>query len=136
MPGEAGFNFTISVGATQSGPFFEIPSSTGALNRTGDVLDDTDTTNAGFHTRLIGLLDSVANADFNFKVADSAIDLIESAYENRTELWVKVLPDGIATNGKKFPVVVESFNITLAVTDLVTMSAAFQGTGPILADDA
>lgn len=136
MAGEAGYNFTLLVATTQSGSFSEISSQNGSFNRTADILDDTDTTNAGYHTRLVGLLDSACSADFHWSATDTAYGLIEAAYEGRSELWVKVLPDGQTSNGKKFQVVIESFNTALDVTGLVTVSASFQGTGAVVADDA
>lgn len=135
MAGTAGYNYEISVSTTASGTYNEIPSSSGSFNRTSDVLDDTDTTNAGFHSRILGLLDSACNAESNWNHNDLALVAIESAYENRTALFVKVLPDGVAGNGKKFPVVVENFNISLDVTGTVTASISFQGNGAVTADN-
>jgi predicted secreted protein len=136
MAGQAGYNYTISVSTAQSGTYYEIASQNGSFNRTADVLDDTDTTNAGYHTRLLGLLDSACTAEAHWSASDNALSAIESAYENRTALWVKILPDGQASNGKKFPVVVENYNMSLDVTGLVTLSASFQGNGAVIADDA
>jgi hypothetical protein len=136
MAGTAGYNFEISVSTSASGVYSEIPSTNGTFNRTSDVLDDTDTTNAGYHTRLLGLLDSACSAEANWSATDTALLAIESAYENRTALFVKILPDGVAGNGKKFPVVVENFNTSMDVTGLVTVSVSFQGNGAVTADDA
>ena len=134
--GQAGYVFTISVSTTQGGTYDEIPSSTSGFNRTSDVLDDTDTSNAGYHTRLLGLLDSACNSEANWANANTALDKIVTAFEGRSELWVKILPNNTATEGKKFPVVVENYNTALDVTGLVTVSISFQGTGAVLADDA
>jgi hypothetical protein len=132
----AGYQFTISVSTSKTGTFSEIPSSTGSFNRTADVLDTTDTTNAGFHQRLINLLDTAASVEANWSSSDTALTAIESAFDNRTELWVKVLPDNVAGNGKKFQVVVENFNVSLDVNSQITVSVSFQGTGAVFADDA
>lgn len=136
MSGQAGYNYTVSVSTTQSGTYNEIPSSNGTFNRTADVLDVTDTTNVGYHTRLLNLLDSACNVSANWDAANAALLAIESAYENRTALWVKVLPDGVAGNGKKFPVVVENYSIPLDVTSSTKVDISFQGAGAVVADDA
>ena len=135
MAGLAAYGYTISVSTTQSGTYNEILSSTGSFNRTADVLDDTDTTNAGFHTRLLGLLDTACSVEANWSASNAAQAAIQSAFENRTALWVKVMPDTVAGNGKKFPVVVENFNIALDVNALVKLSVSFQGAGAVIADN-
>jgi len=132
----AGYNYTISVSTSKTGTFNEIPSSTGTFNRTANILDVTDTTNAGFNQRLVGLLDTACSVEANWSASDTALTAIESCYDNRTELWVKVLPDNVAGNGKKFKVVVENFNISLDVNSQITVSASFQATGEVFADDA
>ena len=136
MAGQAGYSYTVSVSTAQSGTYYEIASQNGTFNRTADVLDDTDTTNSGYHTRLLGLLDSACNVEAHWAASDSALSAIETAYEGRSALWVKVLPDGQASNGKKFPVVVENMNLNLDVTGLVTYTISFQGNGAVIADDA
>ena len=136
MAGQAGYSYTILVSTSEDGTYYEIPSQNGSFNRTSDVLDDTDTTNAGYHTRLIGLLDSACSVEAIWKSSDSALSAIETSYEGRSALWVKVLPDNVAGNGKKFPVVVENYNQSLDITGLITMSVSFQGMGAVIADDA
>jgi predicted secreted protein len=132
----AGYNYTISVSTSKTGTFSEIPSSTGTFNRTANILEVTDTTNAGFNERLVGLLDSACSAEANWSASDTALTAIESSFDNRTELWVKILPDNVAGNGKKFKVVVENFNTSLDVNSQITVSVSFQGTGEVFADDA
>lgn len=136
MSGQAGYSYTISVSTSEDGTYYEILSQNGSFNRTADVLDDTDTGNAGYHTRLLGLLDAACNVEAHWAASNSALSAIETAYENRSALWVKVLPDGQASNGKKFPVVVENYNMSLDVTGLVTLSVSLQGNGAVIADDA
>ena len=130
----AGYNYTISVSTSKTGTFREITSSTGTFNR--NILDVTDTTNAGFNERLVGLLDSACSVEANWSASDTALTAIESSFDNRTELWVKILPDNVAGNGKKFKVVVENFNTSLDVNSQITVSVSFQGTGEVFADDA
>jgi len=136
MSGKAGYNYTVSVSTSQSGTYNEIPSSNGTFNRTADVLDVTDTTNVGYHTRLLNLLDSACSVSANWDATNTALLAVESAFENSTTLWVKVLPDGVAGNGKKFPVVVENYSIPLDVTSSSKVDVSFQGAGAVIADDA
>ena len=136
MAGQAGYSYKISVSTTSGGTYYEVPSPNGTFNRTSDVLDDTDTTNAGYHSRLIGLLDSACSIESNWSASDTALSTIETSYEGRSELWVKVLPNGVASAGNKFPVVVENYNLSLDVTGLVSLSVSFQGMGAVVADDA
>jgi len=136
MAGIAGYQYKIFVSTSQNGTYEEILSTSGSFSNTSDILDDTDTTNQGYHSRIVNLLDSSLSSDVNWSDNNTAQGIIESARENRSSLWVKVLPDGVAGNGKKFPVVVENFDISLSVTDLITGSISLQGAGPVLADDA
>ena len=132
----AGYNYTISVSTSKTGTFSEIPSSTGTFNRTANILDVTNTTNAGFNERLVGLLDSACSVEANWSASDTALTAIKSAYDNGTDLWVKVLPDNVTGNGYKFKALVENFNISLDVNSQITVSVSFQGTGEVFADDA
>lgn len=136
MSGTAGYSYTISVCATVDGTYQEIKSQNGTFNRTADVLDDTDTTNAGYHTRIQGLLDSACSVEAHWAASDSALSIIETAYENRSALFVKILPDGQTGNGKRLPVIVETFNTGLDVTGLATTSISLQGNGAVTADNA
>ena len=136
MATTAGYVFTISVATTKAGTYNELKSKTGSFSRSSDVLDDTNTSNVGFHTRLQGLLDSACSTEVVWESGDTAIDRIESAMENRSELWVKILPDGVSGNGKKFQCVVENINMDLDVSTSVPISYSLQGTGAIFADDA
>lgn len=136
MAGQAGYVYTLSVSTTEDGTYNELPSMSASFNRTADVLDSTDTTNAGYHQRLLGLLDAACNGEVNWAAADTALTAVETAFTGRSELWVKILPNNVAGAGHKFPVVVESYNIDVSVTDLVKVSVSFQGTGAVIADDA
>ena len=136
MAGQAGYIFTISVATSSGGSFSELAAQNATFNRTANVLDDTDTSNAGYMTRLLGLLDTACNAEVHWAASDTALGLIETAYENRSALWVKILPDNMAGNGKKFPVVVESFNLSIDINGLQTYSMSFQGNGAVVADNA
>ena len=136
MSGTAGKNFKISVCATVDGTYQEIKAQNGSFNRTADILDSTDTSNAGFHTRIQGLLDSACSVEAHWAASDSALSIIETAYENRSACFVKILPYGQAGNGKRLPVIVENFNTSLDVTGLATVSVSFQGNGAVTADNA
>lgn len=136
MAGQAGYSFTVSVSTTEDGTYSEIPAKTAGFNRTSNVLDDTDTSNAGYISRLVGLLDTACNVEANWAASNTALSAIETAYEGRSELWVKVLPNGTAGSGKKFSVVVENYNTSLDVAGLVTVSASFQGKAAPVADNS
>lgn len=132
----AGKNFKISVCATAGGSYQEIKAQNGSFNRTADILDSTDTTNAGFHTRIQNLLDSACQVEANWAASDAALAIIEDSYENGSALFVKILPDGQVGNGKKLPVIVENFNKSLDVNSLITASVSLQGNGAVTADNA
>lgn len=136
MSGIAGYQYKMYVATSQSGTYEELLSTSGSFSNTSDVLDDTDTTNVGYHSRILGLLDTSASSDINWSASNAAQTLIETSRENRSELWVKILPDGTIGNGKKFSVVVENIDISLSVSDVLTGSVSLQGTGAVLADDA
>ena len=132
----AAYNFTLSVSTSITGTYYEIPATSGSLERSSEVIDVTDTTNAGYHARILGLLDASVSSEAFWAATDNALDAIEAAYEGRSDLWVKVLPDGIVGNGKKMPVVVESYSIPLDLGAAITQSISFQSNGPLVADDA
>jgi hypothetical protein len=131
----AGYNFTISVSATSGGTYSEVPSTDGSFNRTRSILDVTDTSNAGFQQRLAGLADTALSTEANWSASDTALSVIETAYENGSIMYVKFLPDGVAGNGKKIPVLVENFSISSPVGDKISVSVSFQGTGEPTADN-
>jgi len=132
----AGYNYTISVSTSKTGTFSEIPSSTASYNPTRNILDVTDTTNAGYVQRIYNLKDTSVSCEANWSASDTALTAIKSAYDNGTDLWVKVLPDNVTGNGYKFKALVENFNISLDVNSQITVSVSFQGTGEVFADDA
>jgi predicted secreted protein len=132
----AGYNFTVSVSATSGGTYSEVPSTDGSFNRTRNILDVTDTSNAGFQQRLAGLADTALSTEANWSASDTALSVIETAYENGSTMYVKFLPDNVAGNGYKVPVLVENFSISSPVGDKISVSVSFQGNGAVTADDA
>lgn len=131
----AGYNFTISVSATSGGTYSEVPATDGSFNRTASILDTTDTSNARFQQRIVGLLDTAISTEANWSASDTALSVIETAFENGDTMYVKFLPDGVAGNGKKIPVVVENFSISSPVADKISVSVSFQGNGEPTADN-
>tara|TARA_R110000868_G_scaffold33755_8_gene122248 strand:- start:3021 stop:3434 length:414 start_codon:yes stop_codon:yes gene_type:complete len=136
MTAIAGYSHSLLVATSKSGTYSELYVNSDSFDRAADILDVTDTGNVGYHSRIVGLKDSSFSAEGFWRTGDTGQDIVEAAYENNTELWIKVLPDNIAGNGKKAQVVVESFNMSLDVTSPATFSASLQGTGAVFADDA
>lgn len=131
----AGYNFTISVSATSGGTYSEVPSTDGSFNRTRNILEVTDTSNSEYIQRLAGLADTALSTEANWSASDTALGVIETAYENGAIMYVKFLPDGVAGNGKKIPVIVENISISSPIGDKVSVSVSFQGTGEPTADN-
>ena len=132
----AGYNFTISVSATIDGTYSEVPATDGSFNRTRNILDRTDTTNSGFQQRLAGLADTALSTEANWSASDTALGVIETAYESGDTMYVKFLPDSVAGNGYKVPVIVENFSISSPVSDKISVSISFQGNGEPQVDNA
>ena len=132
----AGYGFKILVSATSGGTYSEVPSTDGSFNRTRNIIETTDTSNAGFAQRLPGLLDTAISTEANWSASDTALSVIETAYENGSTMYVKFLPDNVAGNGYKVPVLVENFSISSPVGDKISVSVSFQGNGAVTADDA
>ena len=132
----AGYSFKIFVSATSGGTYSEVPATDGSFNRSRDIKDITDTTNPGYQQRLAGLADTALSTEANWSASDTALSVIETAYENGSTMYVKFLPDNVAGNGYKVPVLVENFSISSPVGDKISVSVSFQGNGAVTADDA
>jgi TP901-1 family phage major tail protein len=132
----AGYGFKILVSATSGGTYSEVPSTDGSFNRTRNIIETTDTSNAGFAQRLPGLLDTAISTEANWSASDTALGVIETAFENGDTMYVKFLPDNVAGNGYKVPVIVENFSISSPISDKLSVSISFQGNGQPQVDNA
>jgi len=132
----AGYSFKIFVSATSGGTYSEVPATDGSFNRSRDIKDITDTTNPGYQQRLAGLADTALSTEANWSASDTALGVIETAYENGNTMYVKFMPDGVAGNGYKVPVIVENFSISSPVSDKISVSISFQGNGQPQVDNA
>jgi predicted secreted protein len=132
----AGYSFKIFVSATSGGTYSEVPATDGSFNRSRDIKDITDTTNPGYQQRLAGLADTALSTEANWSASDTALGVIETAYENGNTMYVKFMPDGVAGNGYKVPVIVENFSISSPVSDKISVSVSFQGNGEPQVDNA
>ena len=137
MATTAGYSFIYSVATTINGTYSEIAAVTADLNMSTDIATITDTSNAGYVLRLPGLNDTASSCEANLDVSNTAYGHITTARTNRTDLFLKVVPDGVTGNGFKLPVVVE--NITfggMSMSGPLTYSVSFQGNGAVVADNA
>lgn len=112
--------------------YYDLPATTASLNWAGDVLDDTDmATNQGYRSRIYGLKDWNVSATSNWAPGQQGFDVLLDAWQNRTEVWVKYLPDGTDASGFKGKAVVETFSLSGDVGGLETVEISLQAAGPL-----
>lgn len=129
MAGQAGYKSKIQISTDGGTTWLDMPATSPSLEIAGDVLDTTELkTNQGFRTRINGLHDFSVNADSNYLKGDPALVACRDAKLNRTALDVRILPDGSdETDGFSGIVIVETFNISTGVGDLMTVAISLQG---------
>ena len=135
-----GYNFNIQVSSSEGGSYSEVKSKTGSFTRTRALTDVTTThditASSKFVKRLANLLDHALSSEALWSSSDTAQGVIETAWENGTDLWVKILPDGTSGNGFRAPFLIESLDIPLGLEDAIPMSISLQGNGPIVVDNS
>lgn len=126
----AGYSGKVQVSADDIS-YSDLPLNSPSLNDALNMLDLTDLSNssAGNKTRGYGLRDWSISGEGNYTGANAAISILRTAFNNRTAVYVKFLPDG--STGKKGQVLVENINISLPVDDKTTFSVSLQGTGAV-----
>jgi len=83
-----------------------------------DVLDTTNYKGGADRTKMLGLKDGSGNISGDWLPSDTIQDLLRSAHDDGSTVYVTDLPDG--TNGFTFPVLVESIEVGGAVGDKVS----------------
>ena len=112
--------------------YYDLPATTASLNWGGDVLDDTDmATNDGYRSRIYCLKDWSVSATSNWAPGNDGFDLLIDAWQNRTEVYVKYLPNGQDASGFKGKAIVETFNLSGDVGGLETVEISLQAAGPL-----
>lgn len=112
--------------------YYDLPATTASLNWGGDVLEDTDmATNQGYRSRIYGLKDWSLSATSNWAPGFQGFDLLLEAWQNRTPVWVKYLPNGQDDSGFKGKAIVETFNLSGDVGGLETVEISLQAAGPL-----
>lgn len=126
----------VYVGATSSGTFEEIPANTASLNMGTDLFEDTNfANNAGYKTRVYTLADTSVSIDGFWVSGGAAQTILLNAKLNRTTVFFKYLPNGVAGDGFKIEMCVESFNQSSGTGDVEAISASLQGTAAPTADN-
>ena len=133
MSGQAGYKSKIQISIDSGTTWLDVPATSPTVEVAGDVLDTTELkTNAGFRTRINGLHDFSMNADSNYLKADPALVALRDAKLNRTNVLARFLPDGTdETDGFSGQVLVETFNLSSGVGDLITAAISLQGNSAI-----
>lgn len=112
--------------------YYDLPATTASLNWAGDVLDDTDmANNQGYRSRIYGLKDWNVAATSNWEPGNQGFDAVLNAWQNRTEVYVKYLPDGQDDSGFKGKAIVETFSLSGDVGGLETVEISLQAAGPL-----
>lgn len=108
----------------------EAPANSASMDMGGELLDDTKFTNsAGYRSRFYGLRDWSVSITLEQEPSDDAYSALKDAWMNRNDVDVEYLPDG--SNGYSGTGVVESFNMSGAVSDKETVEVTIQGSGEL-----
>lgn len=125
-----GKSFAIKVSTTTGGTYNAVANMNSAsMNRSGENLDITTFTQS-YINRLQGLKDcSYSVSGFHDAGDTNGQTVIETAFENDSDLFVQFLPNGTA--GWKQQVRVASIDIDVDVAGVVSKSYSLEGTGAI-----
>lgn len=126
----------VYIGTSTSGTFEEIPANSASLNIGTDLFDDTNfANNAGYRTRVYTLADTSASIEGFWVESGAAQVILRNAQINRTTVFFKYLPTGVAGEGLKIEMLVESFNQSGDVGGVEGLSVSLQGTAVPTADN-
>lgn len=131
MAATAGRSLRVKVATTTGGVYSTVVGIANAtMSRQGQTVDVTTLTDSDI-VRILGIRDCTFTIDGNWESADTTgQDVIRSAYENDTALFVQFLPNGTA--GFKQEVKVSKFEIAGASgAGKVSISIELQGTGAV-----
>ncbi|MDP2275285.1 MAG: hypothetical protein Q8K32_31355 [Archangium sp.] len=89
-----------------------------SIDRTRDVLDNTDFKAGDTRTKQMGLKDASGNISGDWEPTDTIQTILRTAHENGTLAYVTVLNDGV--NGFTYPMFVSDISEGGGVADLVS----------------
>jgi len=96
------------------------------LNRSGEVIDMTDKNSAGWKENAAGFKEWSVDCDGFYVTTDTAFTALETAYENGTQVEIKVAKTaGISYIGYA---IITDFPVELPYDDAMTYSISFTGT--------
>ena len=129
--GTAGYTAKVKI-SVDDVTYTDLPITSPSLSHGADILDDTElATNAGYRSKIYGLLDWSVSGECQWVASQTALDAVRNAMINRSTLYVQYLPDGTLGNGFEGQVRVESFDFSSPVDGAVTVSTTLQGTGAL-----
>jgi len=125
----AAYNKSVYITTTGGSTWNEIPGTNASLSMGGDLLDDTDFLSTGYRSRIIGLRDYTVSVTANYGSTSSAINLLKTAWLNRTRLDFRYLPTG--SDGWSGKCQVESLDISGDVGGLEQVDVSLVADGPL-----
>jgi hypothetical protein len=141
MSGTHGVNLIASVSSTLTGTYSELPIKSMDLERIVDLKDDTDSTNDGYMSRIVGLKDTSFSVEINWSPSNTARTTLMTALNaaagsTTSYIYIKVIPDGVTGNGIKFKALIENNKQGATVSDAITESFSFKGVAAPVLDNA
>lgn len=107
---QAAYIKKVSISDDAGSTWYELPMNNAQLRLAGDVLDDTNMeTNAGQHTKLIGLLDWSVAGQAEYTAGHTGLGKVRTAFLARATILLRYLPDGTVPNGYQGSVQVENY---------------------------
>ena len=145
--GDAAYKKKVQVSDDAGVTWYDLPAISPNIEIGGDVIDDTSLieANAGFRSRIYGLIDWSVGADGKFvkptgtQVTDDAsgatgLIKVREAKLNRTALKVRYLPTGaVDSSGLVGDCVVETYRLSGDASDKVNVAISLQADGAIAA---
>jgi predicted secreted protein len=120
----AAFNKVVTIRSTTSSTNHELPATNATLTLAGDLLDDTDMSSTGFRSKTIGLQDWSLAAPSNFDTSNVALTVARQAWQSRTRVLMRYLPNGTA--GFQGIAFVETYTLSGDVGGLETVDINLQ----------
>lgn len=126
----ADFQKKVNIKPAGSGTFAAVTATNATLNFGAETLDDTDFTNTGYRSRVLGLKDYSINMTVNYDVANTEVVLLRTSILTGVGIDFQYLPNGTAGfAGTGF---IETLTHSGDVAGLETMDVTIQSDGTAL----
>jgi predicted secreted protein len=126
MASVAGYKKSIYITATTaSTAWIEIPATSGDLQMSANMLDDTNFTSTGWTSRVAGLKTFSISGNAVYDTSNTAITALSARFLDGAKMKFRYDPAG-TSHGFSGTVIVENFSLSGGVNDLSQISFSLQ----------